>query len=65
MLLQGEACEKTENVRGAGYSPLLKDMLKRPFAKLRAGTRSVAAFDADSANYVGRRMISADVKAAA
>ena len=40
-----------------GESPLLLDLLRRPFAKVPAHSRSVDAFDYGSANYIGLRML--------
>ena len=40
-----------------GPSPLLLDLLRFPFAKVHHRIRSVDAFDYDSVNFVGLRML--------
>ena len=42
---------------GADQSPLLQELLRQPFAKESPDTRSVDAYDFDSINFVGLRML--------
>ena len=56
-LNSNSATEVCTEAYSLGTSPLLLDLLRRPFAKVPARSRSVSAFDYDSTTYIGQRML--------